>query len=149
MTVTLSDVTASNRTELPWLFTHLIAEAQLPDDLSSIGAVVSPFDCVQLFATPWTVAQWAPLLMGLPRQEYGSGLPFPSPGDLPTQGLNPGLLCLLHCRQTLHQLSHGGRAGVRIEAVCPAPFECDSGGTLALCPLPSGPSIFISLVPSD
>ena len=38
---------------------------------------------VQLFATPWTVACQAPLSMGFPRQEYWSGLPFPSLGDLP------------------------------------------------------------------
>ena len=37
---------------------------------------------VQLFATPWTVAYQAPLSMGFSRQEYWSGLPFPSPGDL-------------------------------------------------------------------
>ena len=43
----------------------------------------------------WTVARQAPLSMGFSRQEYWSGLPFPSPGDLPTQGSNPGLL---HCR---------------------------------------------------
>ena len=35
------------------------------------------------FGTPWTVALQAPLSMGFPRQEYWSGLPFPSPGDLP------------------------------------------------------------------
>ena len=35
------------------------------------------------FVTPWTVAHQAPLSMGFPRQEYWSGLPFPSPGDLP------------------------------------------------------------------
>ena len=38
---------------------------------------------VRLFATPWTVAHQAPLSMGFSRQEYWSGLPFPSPGDLP------------------------------------------------------------------
>ena len=52
----------------------------------------------QLFATPWTVAYQAPPFMGFSRQEYWSGLPFPSPGDLPTQGWNPGLP---HCRQML------------------------------------------------
>ena len=36
---------------------------------------------VQLFETPWTVARQAPLSMGFSRQEYWSGLPFPSPGD--------------------------------------------------------------------
>ena len=35
------------------------------------------------FLTPWTVACQAPLSMGFPRQEYWSGLPFPTPGDLP------------------------------------------------------------------
>ena len=38
---------------------------------------------VQLFVTPWTVACQAPLFMGFPIQEYWSGLPFPSAGDLP------------------------------------------------------------------
>ena len=41
--------------------------------------------------------------MGFSRQEYWSGLPFPSPGNFPTQGLNIGLP---HCRQTLYRLSH-------------------------------------------
>ena len=39
------------------------------------------------FATPWTVARQAPLSMGFSRQEYWSGLPFPSPGDLPDPGI--------------------------------------------------------------
>ena len=42
-------------------------------------------------ATPWTVARQAPLSMGFPRQEYWSGLPFPSPGDLPDPGFEPAL----------------------------------------------------------
>ena len=40
-------------------------------------------------ATPWTVALKAPLLMGFSRQEYWSGLPFPSPEDLPDPGIEP------------------------------------------------------------
>ena len=40
-------------------------------------------------ATPWTVARQAPLSMGFSRQEYWSGLPFPSPGDLPDPGIKP------------------------------------------------------------
>ena len=39
---------------------------------------------------PWTVACQAPLSMGFSRQEYWSGLPFPSPGDLPNPGVEPG-----------------------------------------------------------
>ena len=41
------------------------------------------------FATPWTVAAQAPLSIGFSRQEYWSGLPFPSPGDLPDPGSEP------------------------------------------------------------
>ena len=41
------------------------------------------------FATPWTVAHHAPMSMGFPRQEYWSGLPFPSPGDLPDPRIEP------------------------------------------------------------
>ena len=60
------------------------------------------------FATPWTVARQAPLSMGSPRQEYWTGLPFPSPGNLPDPGIetvfpvSPALqvICLL--------LSHWG-----------------------------------------
>ena len=44
---------------------------------------------VRLFATPWTVAYQAPPTMGFSRQEYWSGLPFPSPGDLPDPGIKP------------------------------------------------------------
>ena len=44
---------------------------------------------VQLFETPWTVAHQVPPSMGFSRQEYWSGLPFPSPGDLPKPGMEP------------------------------------------------------------
>ena len=40
--------------------------------------------------TPWTVAHQVPLSMEFSRQEYWSGLPFPSPGDLPDPGIKPG-----------------------------------------------------------
>ena len=42
-----------------------------------------------LFAIPWTVAHQAPLSMGFPRQEYSSGLPLPTPGNLPAPGIKP------------------------------------------------------------
>ena len=44
---------------------------------------------VRLFVTPWTVAYQAPPSMGFSRQEYWSGLPLPSPGDLPDPGTEP------------------------------------------------------------
>ena len=45
---------------------------------------------LQLCATPWTVAYQGPLSRGFSRQVYWSGLPFPSPGDLPNPGIEPG-----------------------------------------------------------
>ena len=45
---------------------------------------------VQLFATPWTVAYQAPPSMGFSKQEYWSGVPFLSPGDLRNLGIEPG-----------------------------------------------------------
>ena len=44
------------------------------------------------YATPWTVAGQAPLSMGFPRQEYWTGLPFPSPRDLLDLGIKPSYL---------------------------------------------------------
>ena len=44
---------------------------------------------VRLFVTLWTVAHQTPLSMGFSRQEYWSGLPFPSPGDLPNPEIEP------------------------------------------------------------
>ena len=51
------------------------------------SCVLSLFSRVRLFAAPWTVAYQVPLSMGFSRQEYWSGLPFPSPGDLPDRGI--------------------------------------------------------------
>ena len=47
---------------------------------------------VRLFETPRTVAHQAPPSTGFSRQEYWSGLPFPSPGDLPDRGIKPATL---------------------------------------------------------
>ena len=51
---------------------------------------VKPLSRVQLFATPWAVVYQAPPSMGFSRQECWSGVPFPSPGDLPDPGIEPG-----------------------------------------------------------
>ena len=67
--------------------------------------LLSRFSRARLLVTPWTAAHQAPPSMGFSRQEYWSGLPFPSPGDCPNPGIEPGLL---PCRQTLHHLSHQG-----------------------------------------
>ena len=68
-----------------------VAKILLSTDCSSCLGVKS---CHTLFATPWTVAHQAPLFMEVSRQEYWSGLPFPSAGDLPNPGMEPSE-CLL------------------------------------------------------
>ena len=64
-------------------------------------AVVHLLNLVWLLATPWAVVHKAPLSMEFSRQAYQSGLPFSSPGDLPSPDL-------LHCRLILYHLSHQG-----------------------------------------
>ena len=66
---------------------------------------------VRLFATAWTVAYQAPPSMGFSRQEYWSGLPVPSPENVPSSGIfltKGSNLGLLHYRQMLYHLSHQG-----------------------------------------
>ena len=50
---------------------------------------VKLLSCVRLFVNPWTGAHQAPPSQEFSRQEYWSGLPFPSPGDLPDPGIEP------------------------------------------------------------
>ena len=63
------------------LLVHCLAQVQT--------YVLTCFSHVQFFATAWTIACQAPLSMGFSRQEYWSGLPFPSLGDLPNAGIKP------------------------------------------------------------
>ena len=56
--------------------------------------------------TQWTVACQTPRSMGFSRQEYWSGLPFPSPGNLPNPEIDPGLL---HCSQIVYWLNYKGK----------------------------------------
>ena len=72
-------INAQSASLLPFISTHLKWKWLL-------------FSCVQLLVTAWTVSPQAPLPMGFFRQEHWSGLPFPSPKDLPDQGVEPGLL---------------------------------------------------------
>ena len=55
----------------------------------SIAQCTWVLSCVQLFVAPWTVACQAPLSIGFSRQDYWSGLPYPSLGDLPNPGIEP------------------------------------------------------------
>ena len=80
--------------------------------------------CAQLcltLATPWTVARQAPLSMGFSRQEHWSGLPCPSPGELPDPGVEPtspalqvGSLLLVH---------PGGSQGVSGPSISESPSD--------------------------
>ena len=70
--------------------------------------VVSHFSHVPCFATPWTTALQTPLSMGFPRQEYWSGLSFPSPGDLPEPGIEPVSLGSPVLQEDSLPLSHLG-----------------------------------------
>ena len=63
------------------LLVHCLAQVQT--------YVLTCFSHVQFFATAWTIACQAPLSMGFSWQEYWSGLPFPSLGDLPNAGIKP------------------------------------------------------------
>ena len=60
-----------------------------PLPTASLACMLSHFSCVRLCVTLWTLARQVPLSMGLSRQEYWSGLPFPSPWDLPNPGIEP------------------------------------------------------------
>ena len=80
-------------------FLSLEAFKGSPDGHSvECGIDVRAFVCmlshVQLFATPWTVLLQAPLSMESFRQEYWSGLPFPTPGDLPHPGIEFTTPCI-------------------------------------------------------
>ena len=78
-------------------------------------------------ANPWTEEPGRLQSMGFSRQEYWSGLPFPSSGDLPNPGINPGLL---RCRQILYQRSYKGSPtnleslSLSVISFC---FSCSSG----------------------
>ena len=69
------------------------SDVQMPSVKKICGGfkrfVVELLSYVRLFATPWTMAHQALLSIGFSRQEYWSGLPFPSPGHLPDPGIKP------------------------------------------------------------
>ena len=113
-----------NNTILPWPIRDA-SEMQQPGNIEQIidrlekkivsffnrwmykySTIYLPTLCVSHFVTPWTVARQAPLSMEFSRQEYWSGLPFLSPGDLPDPGIKPGFPALQ--ADSLH-LSYQGR----------------------------------------
>ena len=75
--------------------------------------VLSCFSCVQLFVTLWTLAHQAPLSMRFSRQDYWSGLPCLSPGDLPDPGIGPTFPVAPALQADSLLLSHWGRLGIK------------------------------------
>ena len=69
---------------------------------------------VRRFAAPWTVTHQAPLSIGFPRQEYWNGCHFLLQGIFPTQGLNPGLLHLLHWQADSLLLASAGKSHIHL-----------------------------------
>ena len=65
-----------------------------PERYSSLGLLLFSHSVVFNSAIPWTIAHQAPMCMGFPRQEYWSGLPFPSWGNLPDPEIKPASLAL-------------------------------------------------------
>ena len=97
-----------------FFFTQLFEKRNIINSLLYIGCSVCVCVCVcvcqslssvELFATPWTVAHPSPLSMAFSRQEYWTGQPFPSPGNLPDLGLYPGFW---HYRWIVYHLHHQG-----------------------------------------
>ena len=75
---------------LEWVAISYSRGPSPPRDGNSLSCYkVKSLSRVPSFATPWTVACQAPPSMGFPRQEYWSGLPFPSPRDFPDPGIEP------------------------------------------------------------
>ena len=60
------------------------------ESLDKLKVKVKSLSRVRLLATPWTIVYQDPQSMGFSKQEYWSGLTFPSPGDLPNPGIKPG-----------------------------------------------------------
>ena len=102
-----TELNSQNTASAPSLYSPLWTLDEMLDlfILHERKVKVKSLNRVWLFVTPWTAACQDPPSMEFFRQQYWSGLPFLSPGDLPNPGLNPGLL---HCRQTLYCLSHQG-----------------------------------------
>ena len=80
---------------------------------------------VQLLATPWTIAHQALLSMEFSRQEYQSGQPFPSPGDLPDQGIEP-MSSALQADSLLSEPPGKNKACQRLQEISTSPrkFQC-------------------------
>ena len=118
-----------------WLSTHTSYTEQPPSKECEVEWKL--LSHVQLFATPWTVACQAPLSMEFSRPEYWSGLPFPSPGDLPNLRVEPRSPAL---QVDSLSSSHQGNPQPRIFSP-----KCQFCGVWASLRILSEDSVFVSL----
>ena len=98
-----------------------------PQGQETVKVKVKLLSLVWLFATPWTIAYQAPQSMEFPRQEYWSGLPFPSPGNLPDPGIKPGFPALRADAFTLWATRKAAKLLEKIKVLVPlsCPTLCD------------------------
>ena len=100
---------------------------------SSFMLMLSHFSHVRAFATLWTLTHPASLSMEFSRQEYTSGLPFPSPGDLLTRGSNIHLLCLMHWQVAQKRSEHFQIHFTRAILPLPKPEMTQEKKTIGQC----------------
>ena len=81
---------SKSQTPLSDSHTHTNTHQAATNNTLTLTLTLKSLSRVRLFATPWTVIHQAPPSMEFSRQEHWSGLPFPSPGDIPDPGIEPG-----------------------------------------------------------
>ena len=86
-----------------------------------------PLSHIQLLVTPWTVALQAPLSLEFSRQEYWSGLPFPSPGDLPEPRIKPAFLMFTSLQEDSSPTEPSGKPFAKFQ------FSLVAQSCLTLC----------------
>ena len=94
-------------------------EAQRWQDKSLVHACMCVLSCVQLFVTSWTMAHQAPLSKEFSRQEYWSGLPFSTSGDLPDPGIEPASLAVPALAVRFVTTEPPGKHGIRYTGLNP------------------------------
>ena len=104
-----------------------------------VVAVISLPIGVQLFVTPWTVTHQVSLSMGFPRQEHWSGLPFPSPGDLPNLGIKP----ISPALQADSSTSKLPGFETQNELLMPQFSQCDWARLMKMKAILTGPATFL------
>ena len=100
-----NELTLCMRWPKNWSFSFSISPSNEHPPTQYCGATVCEISCSvvpDFFGAPWTVARKDPLSMEFSRQEYSSGLPFPTPGDLPDPKIKPESLGLLYWHVTIY-----------------------------------------------